>query len=496
MIHYWQPSNSIRDSIYIPKYYNPELAERQAALSGTHTCRTIGELMGAGLLHAKTGHEIGKAAYGTGDIPFVRTSDISNWEIKSAPKQGVSREIYEEYANDQDVQAGDIIFVRDGTYLIGTNCFITDIDKEILYQSHVLKLRVNDKDALNPHLLFLTLNNPWVQRQIRSVQFTADIIDTIGHRFFELVLPIPKNKDVQNRLAEECTNALDTRMVGKAFIKHCPKMMEEALRTGSAEPIENFFGLDIKSKVSIVSNETVTAEFGAFTSFWRDSSTISNQIYLPTYYDISIPAELKELAKYCDLMTIKELMESKAIEFHTGDEIGKMAYDTGTIPFLRTSDFANWEINHNPKQGISEEIYQQYAEGQNVKENDILLVRDGTYLVGSSCIITAEDVKSLFCGGLFKFRVIGGNLDPFLFLGLMNSYIVKRQIRTKQFTRDVIDTLGNRIEEVVLPIPKAAVLRKAISEAVRYVIQSRVNARGVIARLAIEIAPESAVSKL
>jgi hypothetical protein len=387
-------------------------------------------------------------------------------------------------------QAGDILFVRDGTYLIGTNCFITEIDKEILYQSHVLKLRVNDKDLLDPHLLFLALNNPWVQRQIRSVQFTADIIDTIGKRFYELVLPFPKDKTTQKRLVKECRKALDARMAGKAFIKHSPKVMEEALRTGSAEPIESFLGLDSKERVSVVSNETVTAEFGAFTAFWRNSSAISNQVYLPTYYDISITAELEKLAKHCELTTIGDLEAANIIEFHTGDEIGKMAYDTGTIPFLRTSDFANWEINHNPKQGISEQIYQEYAAKQDVRENDILLVRDGTYLVGSSCIITAEDVKSLFCGGLLKFRVLGGDLDPFLFLGLMNAYIVKRQMRTKQFTRDVIDTLGHRIEEVYLPIPKSAAVRTAISQAVEQVVQSRVRGRNSISRLASEIAPE------
>lgn len=488
MIHYWQPSTSIRDVIYIPKYYNPELIEKQSRLSKTHLCQSIGELVTKGQLSAETGHEIGKAAYGTGDIPFVRTSDISNWEIKSAPKQGVSREIYDEYSTDQDVQVGDIMFVRDGTYLIGTNCFITEIDKEILYQSHVLKLRVNDKQALDPHLLFLALNNPWVQRQIRSVQFTADIIDTIGQRFFELVLPLPKDKVLQKRLTKECTKALDARMIGKAFIKHCPKMMEEALRTGSAEPIESFLGLGAVEMVNVVSNETVSAELGDFTSFWRDSATIGNQIYLPKYYDVNIKTELKKLSKHCDLRSIKDLADTKCLEFHTGDEIGKMAYDTGSIPFLRTSDFANWEINHNPKQGVSEEIYAEYAKGQDVREHDVLLVRDGTYLVGSSCIITEEDVKSLFCGGLFKFRILGGDLDPFLFLGLMNSYIVKRQMRTKQFTRDVIDTLGNRIEEVVLPIPKAASLRKAISDAVRHVVQSRVKARATISRLSQEIA--------
>ncbi len=487
MIHYWQPSSAIRDGVYIPKYYNPELVERQAKLATTHWCKSIGSMVDEGILFVETGHEIGKAAYGTGDIPFVRTSDIANWEIKSAPKQGVSKEIYAEYAAEQDIQTGDILFVRDGTYLIGNNCFITAIDKDILYQSHVIKLRVHDKEELDPHLLFLTLNNPWVQRQIRSVQFTADIIDTIGQRFLELILPIPRDKVVQRRISNECDKALAARMVGKAFVKHCPKMVEEALRTGSTEPIERFLSMKPDAMVAAVSNETVTAEFGAFTSFWRNSSTITNQIYLPAYYDVNIPAELDALAKQCDLKTIKELSEMKVIEYHTGDEIGKMAYDTGTIPFLRTSDFANWEINHNPKQGVSEKIYTEYATSQDIQENDVLLVRDGTYLVGSSCIITKEDTKSLFCGGMFKFRVQGGNLDPFLFLGLMNSYIVKRQMRTKQFTRDVIDTLGNRIEEVVLPIPKSPELRKAISDAVRSVVESRVWARGTITRLASEI---------
>ena len=63
-------------------------------------------------------------------------------------------------------------------------------------------------------------------------------------------------------------------------------------------------------------------------------------------------------------------------------------------------------------------------------------------------------------------------------------------MRTKQFTRDVIDTLGNRIEEVVLPIPKNAALRKAISTAVEQVIQSRIKARNIITGLTMEIAPD------
>lgn len=81
-----------------------------------------------------------------------------------------------------------------------------------------------------------------------------------------------------------------------------------------------------------------------------------------------------------------------------------MAYGTGNIPFVRTSDFSNWEIKADAKQGISEEIYEQYADKEDVQAGDILIVRDGTYLVGTSCIITSSDTKILYCGGLIKIR--------------------------------------------------------------------------------------------
>ena len=161
-----------------------------------------------------------------------------------------------------------------------------------------------------------------------------------------------------------------------------------------------------------------------------------------------------------------------------------MAYGTGEIPFVRTSDFSNWEIKADAKQGVSEEIYQQYAAKEDVRSGDILIVRDGTYLVGSSCIITESDTKMLYCGGLIKIRVKRHELlNEYLLLGLLNSYIVKRQIRTKQFTRDVIDTLGQRLKEVIIPIPRSTELRDAITSRIRTIVNSRVEGRNAITML-------------
>jgi hypothetical protein len=485
MIKFWIQSDKIRDRVYIPKFYNPQVMSRLSELAASHDCVRIRDLLDDGVVSAATGDEIGKAAYGTGDIPFVRTSDISNWEIKTAPKQGVSPEIYEEYARSQDVQEGDILLVRDGTYLIGVNCFVTKLDRRLLYQSHLLKLRVRKSELLDPKLLFLALNSPIAQRQIRSFQFTADIIDTIGDRFFDTVLAIPKDKQKAASLSRKCEAALRTRMKGKAFIKHFPLLIQEVLRTGSVSPLDDFGEASDEKIENSLQQDTISSEFGGFEHFWLYSDAIHQGILIPKYYDPTVRKELASLEPHCQLRSFAQLRDEGVVSYHTGDEIGKMAYGTGEIPFLRTSDFSNWEISHEPKQGVSLEIYNDYARREDVRENDILLVRDGTYLVGSSCMVTKDDVQCLFCGGLLKVRALKAEqIDPFLLLGLLNSYIVKRQIRTKQFTRDVIDTLGNRLDEVVLPIAKSSAVRNAISAAVKMAIESRVQARNEIRRLA------------
>lgn len=484
-MYYWLPLNDIKDSVYIPKYYAPHIQSYLESLDKTHNVTSISALVENNVLEVSTGHEIGKLAYGTGDIPFVRTSDIVNWETKTAPKQGVSEDIYLEYKRKQDVQLGDILLVRDGTYLVGTNCIITELDKKIVYQSHILKIRVKNRTKIDPYLLFILINSPLFLEQIRSVQFTADTIDTIGNRFFDLQIAIPKDMAICSSIAQKAKAAMKSREVGKAFIKYAPILMEECLNKNSKGPIDTFLANSWEQILKNMNSDTITSEFGGFETFWLSKSKIREHIYLPKYYDPDVNKELLELSNTCDCISIGDLINSKVLALNTGDEIGKMAYGTGSIPFLRTSDFSNWEIKHDPKQGVSEEIYQAYAQKQDLKAGDILLVRDGTYLVGTSCIVTESDSKSLYCGGLYKIRVIDtSQFDEWLLLGLLNSYIVKRQIRTKQFTRDVIDTIGKRLEEVIIPIPKSDGVRNQLSKKIKSIVDDRIEARLLISNLA------------
>lgn len=462
---------AIRRCIFLPRYYNPEIAARLTDLQRTHDLVMLADLIEKKHIQVATGDEIGKMAYGTGTIPFVRTSDVANGEIKTDPKQGVSDDVYAKYGPSQDVRNGDILFVRDGTYLIGQVALVTESDLPLLYQSHLLKFRVKQDSPVSSWLLLACLSAPIVKHQIRAKQFTADIIDTIGDRFRELVLPVPRDKALVAQIEHEVKELVTKRSHLRDKIRKIPYWVQGYITT----PDEDFPDGAIAEVV----------EHGN-PGFIQMLSSIRKNTFLPRYYDPELEEQIAALGGAHHLVSLAKLAKEGMLSWDTGIEIGKMAYGTGDIPFVRTSDISNWELKGDPKQNVSEEIYE--ANKQDVRAGDIFVVRDGTYLVGVSCILTEKDTKILYCGGLYKLRVEKPDqLDPYLLLALLNAPIVRRQMRAKQFTRDIIDTLGKRLFEVLLPIPKDASTCERIAKETREVIETRARLRDRAKEIALEV---------
>jgi type I restriction enzyme M protein len=212
--------NKIMGGILCPRYYDPQAEIELQAFEKKHSLLLFADLVNEGVFKISTGDEVGKLAYGTGIIPFIRTSDISNWELKADPKHSVSEDIYNGLKIKQDVKAGDILMVKDGTYLIGTCAIVTEADEKILYQSHLYKIRINEnKYGLDTFLLIALLSSTMVQKQIRSKQFTQDIIDSLGERIHELVLPIPKSKESREHISNLVKESVINRIKARELVK-------------------------------------------------------------------------------------------------------------------------------------------------------------------------------------------------------------------------------------------------------------------------------------
>lgn len=213
-------SKDVKDFVLAPRYYDPRIYQTLQRLRETHNLVSLGQLVKDGVLEIRTGDEVGKLSYGTGDIPFVRTSDISNWEVKLDPKHGLSEEIYQQFASKQDVCENDILMVKDGTYLIGTCALITKFDTRIVYQSHLYKIRVLKEEILSPFVLLAALSSKPVIEQIQSKRFTQDIIDTLGKRINELVIPLPKNSEKIDYIHSIVKKSIADRVESRELARH------------------------------------------------------------------------------------------------------------------------------------------------------------------------------------------------------------------------------------------------------------------------------------
>ena len=109
--------------------------------------------------------------------------------------------------------------VRDGTYLIGNCAYVSKYDVKMVYQSHIYKIRVEKPEVLSPFLLIAILSSEPVVRQIKAKRFTQDIIDSLGKRVYEIVLPIPKEKEKQEMIMSAVTESINDRMEARELAR-------------------------------------------------------------------------------------------------------------------------------------------------------------------------------------------------------------------------------------------------------------------------------------
>lgn len=474
--------SSVRNNILIPKYYDPEIETALEGLAEKFEVVSLAQLVERGHLVHTHGDYVPKIHYGTGPFPYVRTSDLANYEVKASPKHGVPRHVYDDYASDQSVRPGDIFFVHEGTYLVGTVAMVTDHDGPMLYQHHLAKFTVKDGAPFGAHFLLVAFESPLVRRQVRAKQFSADIIDSVVGRLPEVRIAYPRDCSVLESVDRAAREAIDGRAVLRQQISDNCVSLDGWLSADDDRPVDLVLATP---KL----HERKTAFLGGrrgFTATVVDSSSIKGNVLLPRYYDPVVEAQLAAYSARCDLVSVRELVDQTAISVGTGDEIGRMSYGTGAIPFVRTSDLASWELKRDAKQGVSAQVHREWA--QDVRPDDILLVRDGTYLVGSSVLVTEDDLPLLFCGGINRIRSLDSDRVPAgLLFALLNTPFVRRQLRNKQFTRDVIDTIGQRLMEIVLPIPRDRAARDAISRCFRDSIRERVRLRSVLHHLSLDL---------
>jgi type I restriction enzyme M protein len=210
----WRKVTLSHPDYLVPRfYYNQALTENTDGVwpYAISQVRSVGDLVKDGLLKVRKGHEVGSESYGSGDIPFIRTSDIHNWEVTSSPTNSVSEEIYERYRSLQNLKAHDILLVVDGRYRIGRAAILHATNIRCIVQSHIRILTLDPNELIEPFELLYALGLPQVVRQIRNLTFVQSTLASVGKRLSHLQIPIFAKTDPYTQIITSFRTSLEQR---------------------------------------------------------------------------------------------------------------------------------------------------------------------------------------------------------------------------------------------------------------------------------------------
>ena len=206
----------IKNGVYVPRYYwnNPSKTKLQP--EGVEPL-LMQKLLEEGIIEAYKGHGSPEAAYkGQGDVPYIRVSDVVNWELYRNPTSYVPRHVFDRIRGENGVilQKEDIIFVRRGSYRIGTVAMASSYDEDVLLTGELVVLRVikpaNDY-GIDPYYLIYLLSHAYTQEQINQKVFIETTLPNIGGRWKELELPWAVDPAVRQSVNERVRDTIQSK---------------------------------------------------------------------------------------------------------------------------------------------------------------------------------------------------------------------------------------------------------------------------------------------
>ncbi len=210
--------------ILTPKFYFPKYVNTLKVLKKKFKTIKLGEIA-----DIKRGDEVGSKNYHKyidrkdSDVPFIRTSDLVNYEIDNYPDYYVDESIYKELK--QDLEAGDIIYTKDGK--IGFPAILTNEDKCIL-ASGLARIRI--KKELNPYYVFSVLStNIGFYQAMQHVVIAATLPHLQQERLKEIEIPLIDN-ETQNQISQLVAEAFKLKAEKKKLFQEALTKIEELLK--------------------------------------------------------------------------------------------------------------------------------------------------------------------------------------------------------------------------------------------------------------------------
>ena len=360
--------------------------------------------------------------------PYLRVSDMKDTFVTLSDVKFIRqniRSINKKVLLDKNQ---DILISRSGN--VGLASIVSSDIENAVISSHIIKVRVNDK--IEPAYLVAYFNSLLGKLQVERVT-NGFIVTEINHPSLNLIkvaLP-PFQKEIAN-------------LIKKAEQKH----------------IEAKNRIDKAKQILISTLEVQLHKIRERKEYFISSLDLKDMFTPKFYYPLYVNT-VKDVEKKFRTVLLGEI--SKITK---GNEVGSKNYrsylekEDTDVPFIRTSDIVNNEIDNYPDFYIPENIYNELK--QNIRPGDILFTNDGK--IGLSAMLVESDI-CIIQSHIRRIRV-ERDLSPYYVFAFLNTDFALYQVYQRRLIQATIPTIGNGLEEIKIPIISEN-KQKEISQLVR-----------------------------
>lgn len=221
-----EKKQALENDIYVPRFYwsTKEKEVEKIAKEQNLELVPIKNLIASGTIETFDGHGSPPAEYkGMGDIPYIRVKDIVGWGVYKDPTSRIPEEIYlNKKGENKELNEKDILYVRRGSYRIGSVAMVSPFDREVLLTREILILRIieeNNAYDLNPYYLLYLLSHRLTSMQSFNKILIETTLPNIGNRWRELRLPIHRDKSIRKSITQKVEEIVDSKWTALEKIK-------------------------------------------------------------------------------------------------------------------------------------------------------------------------------------------------------------------------------------------------------------------------------------
>lgn len=195
--------------------------------------------------------------------------------------------------------------------------------------------------------------------------------------------------------------------------------------------------------------------------FYRRSEELRQKgIFVPYYYDNQSIDEFSQFIKAhkgLEPVTLGDLKKRGLILIRGGHGSPSQDQRVGDVPYIKVSDLRASHVNINPTNMIPESLAREFWGGEvsGLKAYDLISPERASKNIGEFCVLMPGQERVVLTKETICVRALPkAPFDQFYLMWALSLTVVRRQWDRIVFMQTNREDVGNRIHEIVLPLPK------------------------------------------